>query len=254
MTKKVFGVVLAAALSVAMAGSAFAGTWRTGQGSDSGKWWYDNGNGTYPANSWQWIDGDADNQAECYYFDLNGWLVTNTTAPDGSQVNGNGAWVVNGAVQKRNLLASGSGGASGAIDVNSTGYTEALNNVAIDMLGKNRAENAARYGEATAKNRYTYVEVTYSNIPFTAEYENNPGAGNYSGNATGTPNRVLVADGSAAILFREAPEASSANTCREILRARGFDVQKEEPYYVVNIGSYAVYIRPDSQGGYVKVR
>lgn len=68
---------------------------------DAVGWWYDNGDGTWPANGWHWIDGNMDGVAECYYFDVNGYILVNTTTPDGYWVNGNGAWVQDGAVQVR---------------------------------------------------------------------------------------------------------------------------------------------------------
>lgn len=89
----------AAALTVLMASTAFAGTWKTGSGADQGKWWYDNGDGTYAQNGWQWIDDNGDGVAECYYFDANGWMYANTITPDGFQVNASGAWVENGVVK-----------------------------------------------------------------------------------------------------------------------------------------------------------
>ena len=46
----------------------FAGQWKE---NDTG-WWYDNGNGTWPSSSWQWIDGNGDGIAECYYFNKDG--------------------------------------------------------------------------------------------------------------------------------------------------------------------------------------
>ena len=62
-------------ISCSMTFSAMAGTWQTGTGADQGKWWYDNGNGSYANNGWQWIDGNGDGTAECYYFDNAGWLL-----------------------------------------------------------------------------------------------------------------------------------------------------------------------------------
>ena len=82
--------------------SAFAGNWVK----DATGWWYDYGNGTWPSNSWQWIDGNHDGVAECYYFDRFGYCLMNTTSPDGYQVNGSGAWVENGAVQTRNVAGT----------------------------------------------------------------------------------------------------------------------------------------------------
>lgn len=79
--------------------TAFAGQWA----SNAQGWWYDNGNGTWPASAWQWIDGNGDGRAECYYFDQYGYCLMNTTAPDGYTVDANGAWTVNGAVQTKNV-------------------------------------------------------------------------------------------------------------------------------------------------------
>lgn len=72
------------------------------QKNDTG-WWYATNAAmtTWHSNGWQWLDGNHDGIAECYYFDQNGYALTNTTTPDGYQVNGDGAWIVNGVVQTR---------------------------------------------------------------------------------------------------------------------------------------------------------
>ena len=97
--KKFIGLAAVAAFSSIMASSAMAGTWKQ----NNVGWWFDNGNGTYPASTWQWIDGNNDGIAECYYFDHAGYMLANTSTPDGYQVNASGAWVQNGAVQTKNL-------------------------------------------------------------------------------------------------------------------------------------------------------
>lgn len=79
--------------------AAFAGTWKTGAEPNQNRWWYDFENGSYAANGWQWIDGDNDGAAECYYFDADGWMLADTTTPDGHTVNADGAWTENGDVQ-----------------------------------------------------------------------------------------------------------------------------------------------------------
>lgn len=58
-------------------------------------------NSTWYANGWQWVDGNGDGVAECYYFDGNGYIATNGTTPDGYQVNGDGQWMQNGVVQTK---------------------------------------------------------------------------------------------------------------------------------------------------------
>jgi len=100
--KKFIGLVAVAAFSSIMASSAMAGTWKQ----NNVGWWFDNGNGTYPASTWQWIDGNNDGIAECYYFDRAGYMLANTSTPDGYQVNASGAWVQNGAVQTKNMRAN----------------------------------------------------------------------------------------------------------------------------------------------------
>ena len=58
--KKFIGLVAVAAFSSIMASSAMAGTWKQ----NNVGWWFDNGNGTYPASTWQWIDGNNDGIAD----------------------------------------------------------------------------------------------------------------------------------------------------------------------------------------------
>lgn len=79
--------------------SANAGQWK----GDAKGWWHDNGNGTWPANTWQWIDGNNDGIAECYYFNQNGYCLVGTTTPDGYTVNENGAWIVNHEIQNKRI-------------------------------------------------------------------------------------------------------------------------------------------------------
>lgn len=68
---------------------------------DGVHWHYEYAPGSRYSGCWQWIDGNNDGIAECYYFDCYSNLVTNATTPDGYSVNESGAWVVNGVVQVR---------------------------------------------------------------------------------------------------------------------------------------------------------
>ncbi|MBE6004741.1 MAG: hypothetical protein E7232_11785 [Lachnospiraceae bacterium] len=69
--KYLFAVMITASM---LSTATFAGQWIK-----EGKCWrYNNGDGTYPTSSWHWIDGNNDGIAECYYFDSEGYLVTNT--------------------------------------------------------------------------------------------------------------------------------------------------------------------------------
>lgn len=86
-------------LGVSLTTTAMAATWRTGAEPNQARWWYDEDGGRYAQSEWRWIDGNQDGVAECYAFDGEGWMYANTTTPDGFQVNGDGAWMVNGVVQ-----------------------------------------------------------------------------------------------------------------------------------------------------------
>ena len=76
---------------------AFAESWKN----DGKGYWWQNDDGSYPVNCWQWLDGNQDGISECYYFNGNGYMLSNTVTLDGYQVNGDGAWVVNGVVQTK---------------------------------------------------------------------------------------------------------------------------------------------------------
>ena len=91
-------------MSVMAAVPAFAAGW---QKNNTG-WWYGTNadNSTWYANGWQWVDGNGDGVAECYYFDGNGYIATNGTTPDGYQVNGDGQWMQNGVVQTKSAATT----------------------------------------------------------------------------------------------------------------------------------------------------
>ena len=89
--KRFLATALAATMVMGTSMTSFAAGWQqNGTG-----WWYGTNadNSTWYSNGWQWIDG------KCYYFDGNGYMLTNTTTPDGYTVDASGAWVINGVVQ-----------------------------------------------------------------------------------------------------------------------------------------------------------
>lgn len=96
---------ITAALSLAACFTAFAGEWKKSEGG----WWYANGDSTYANDGWRWIDG------RCYYFTPQGYCLQSTTTPDGYQVDGSGAWMINGVVQTQGVPeSSDTGGAAAA--------------------------------------------------------------------------------------------------------------------------------------------
>lgn len=76
-------------MTAAISMTSLAGQWRQ----DGTGWWYQNEDGSYVNNGWNWIDG------KCYYFMADGYCLTGTQTPDGYTVDETGAWVVNGVAQ-----------------------------------------------------------------------------------------------------------------------------------------------------------
>lgn len=102
MKKAWESLVLAGILSLSLSIFALAGSWQL----DTTGYWYQNDDGSYPVNCWQWIDGNQDGIAESYYFNDKGYLLVNTTTPDGYTVDANGAWTVDGIVQTQAIAVS----------------------------------------------------------------------------------------------------------------------------------------------------
>lgn len=94
--RKIFCVFITVfAITYGSAVTSFAGQWIQ----ETSGWWYQNDDGSFPSNGWQWIDGNGDGVSESYYFDERGYLCTDTITPDGYTVNQDGAWVIDGNVQ-----------------------------------------------------------------------------------------------------------------------------------------------------------
>lgn len=106
MKKWMFTCLLSQALAASVGIAAYGAQWQM----DDNGWWYDNGDGTWPANQWQWLDGNGDGIAECYYFDHSGYCTADGVTPDGYQVNSDGAWVKDGVVQTRDMGGPGNTG------------------------------------------------------------------------------------------------------------------------------------------------
>ena len=122
--KRLFTLLVAVVMTMAMSLTAFAAGW---QKNDTGWWYATNDAGTtWYANEWQWIDGNGDGIAECYDFDANGYMYANTTTPDGYTVNADGAWTENGVVQTK---AAGAAGTTSQTVTQTTGDGVYINGV-----------------------------------------------------------------------------------------------------------------------------
>lgn len=76
-------ILAALALTFLAAFPSYAGQWKQ----DATGYWYENDDGSYPINQWQEIDGKQ------YYFGADGYMLADTTTPDGYKVGPDGAWI-----------------------------------------------------------------------------------------------------------------------------------------------------------------
>lgn len=95
--EKIKILAVSAALTLSFATVSYAGQWKR----DAVGYWWQEDTGSYPTNAWCWLDGNQDGISECYYFNENGYMLSNTVTPDGYQVNEDGAWTVKGVVQTK---------------------------------------------------------------------------------------------------------------------------------------------------------
>ena len=76
-----------AVMTTGMAMTAMAGQWVQ----DQKGWRYQKHDGSYLTDCSQWLDGNQDGIAECYYFDASGYMYSDTSVPvllpDGSTFN-----------------------------------------------------------------------------------------------------------------------------------------------------------------------
>lgn len=167
--------VLATIMMTGTVTTVFAGEWKQ----DATGWWWQNDDGSYPTNCWEWIDGNKDGVAECYYFGADGYMLAGTTTPDGYTVNADGAWMENGEVRTQETDAmvdedenEDEVDMSDKADCYSTDEYDpetGFSLAALDMLRNNNRELNAKYGEVSAERKgnfhpqYYYTNVVYEN-------------------------------------------------------------------------------------------
>ena len=149
MKKKLAFMGVVVGLSVLSCMPAFAGEWKQ----DAKGWWWQEDNGSYPTSTWKEINGRQ------YYFGANGYLLTNTTTPDGYTVNADGAWTVNGVVQES------------AKSVSENAVAKAI----IEDMGLTYAELKAKYGDFRRELNYNgemrdAKGVIYKNLYYSDSY------------------------------------------------------------------------------------
>ena len=98
MRKRLMTVLTAVTLSAMLDMTAFAGGWK--YTADGRRWFSANDSDTeWYAGGWMPVLQPDHNAIRFYYLDDQGYMLTNTTTPDGHQVNEKGEWVKDGQVQ-----------------------------------------------------------------------------------------------------------------------------------------------------------
>lgn len=145
MLKKMATVLSVVVLATAASITAQAGVWKK----DNVGWWWQNDDGSYPVSKWEWLDGNQDGVAECYYFNEIGYMLADTTTPDGYTVNADGAWVVNGVVQTQTSRNSASNITRGS---NTTNASRVSSSSSSNTLSSNTSSGNTSSGNTSSSN------------------------------------------------------------------------------------------------------
>lgn len=204
------GIVLAmaAAMTIGSVSTAFAAGWKQ----NATGWWWENDDGSYPTYRWEWLDGNKDGVAECYYFDKTGYMIAGTTV-DGFAVNADGQWTVDGNVQRKNVEVKKSNEAVNADGTMSTSEYDSngISLAAMDMYTHTREENA-KYGE---------TKTLESLVESYVEYQNGI-AVFYAKNRNGVVDHIAVSADDATKIFKYAKAADTADGLLKVVKAKGF--------------------------------
>ena len=240
--KKIVALLMTAAIALGTTMTSMAASWQL----DSIGWWWQNDDGSYPTNSWQWLDGNGDGVAECYYFDGNGYMLANTTTPDGYQVNADGAWVELGIVRTRPAETPTpiETSENGTIP---SGYNEdGISNIVIDMLEHTRAENA-KYGESSVMDFGGNTYILYSNYGFAATYHG------LEGTESKKPLDVnTYGDNISTKLFNAAPMTGNVEQDYNQLKNQGYSVTTNGGSTCVDCNKYEVLLDNNNAEAYIK--
>lgn len=202
--KKLKGILISGFLTVLMAMPVYAAEWKQ----EGSIWKYQNDDGSFAAG-WNWIGG------KCYYFDASGNMLSNTTTPDGYQVNENGEWIVDGVVQTQggNTGNTSSRQFGSRPDSETKGYWSDKNNLTWtwwDGSGSVVIGNGPKYSDL-------HPEVTDREY-LLKEYVNYPGEGMTNLNSWGEPKANI--DERALQLLREFVNSFDWINSDELTRAQ----------------------------------
>ena len=159
--------------------SAFAGSWEE----DAKGWWYKNNDGSYPRGTWFTFATTG----KQYYFDNDGYLLVNTTTPDGYKVGPDGAYLDS---DPSNIAK-----ANAANNKKSGSYV----NSGPGVVGNNSAPKQNSNSLANNSNSNNNSNNTNSNTKNTNSNNNNTNNSNNNPNTATAANKNTGSSGSAMI-------------------------------------------------------
>lgn len=149
---------IAVGLSVFLSFASFAGEWQQ----DTTGWWYSEDDGSFPMNQWQEIDGKQ------YYFNEKGYMLSDTTTPDGYKVGADGAWGQDGVTQNNEVETINQ---TLVEDLQLT-FGELKNKYGEDFTQSAGNISAGDYGDTDYLHKGT--EIQFANSPLPNVYEVDP--------------------------------------------------------------------------------
>ena len=170
MKKRLHFVLGTVLTMMAFSSLTFASEWK--QESD-GRWWYQHDDGSYTTNNWELING------KYYYFDAQGWMLANTTTPDGKFVGADGALEENSLATKFSNIVNNSGITEAGqqleneVAQKSQAYSEAFHNIINEEVQAelNRTNSASSSVSASAMSTIDLGNgVTIQTGSYTGEY------------------------------------------------------------------------------------
>ncbi|MEF9939179.1 MAG: hypothetical protein RR768_03530 [Clostridium sp.] len=271
MKKSILTILVTIIMAVSMSVTVFAGAWKQDDFGDwvliEGQWkqdnrgkWYEYNDGTFPLNEWQWINENKYDNAKRYYFDERGYLLKNTSVPDGSQVNANGEWLIDGKVREATMYKNSIDitvinfgfRAKDAVDVKSYGYTEeGISNIVVDILNHSRQENFRKYDVSLINYRKDSISNKFKGLPLGAEYAYDVRIDGGTGKMNYTPFSICVDQGYLKLFLTGLDNVNTMEGCVEILKSRGFSVISEDLFQAeLKNSEYVIYIQNDNNYGF----
>lgn len=142
MRKSLRIFAVASAISIISTMTSMAGWEQAGT-----QWKYQNADGSY-AVGWQWLDGNGDGVAECYYLGTDGTMAVSTVI-DGYTVDINGAWVVNGVVQTKVVGSGGQTSNSNSVGHQNQSGIPDFNELISGVTSSNMDNSDVQAGDST---------------------------------------------------------------------------------------------------------